>query len=98
VTINQCNGSTNGGGTRTVCSASIRNNHIAAAPTPRPTTAPGAGSTTTPRVTPPSTDTVVSPADEPGSGALQLALLGLSLIAFVVLVATLRTGRPTRDG
>jgi hypothetical protein len=40
----------------------------------------------------------VSPADEPGSGALQLALLGLSLIAFVVLVATLRTGRPTRDG
>ena len=91
VTINQCNGSTNGGGTRTVCSASIRNNHIAAAPT-------GAGSTTAPRVTPPTTDSVASPAEEPGSGPLQLALFGMSLVAFVVLVLTLRTGRPTRDG
>jgi hypothetical protein len=88
VTINQCNGSTNGGGTRTVCSASIRNNHIAAAPT----TAPGAGAT------PPATDTVASPPDEPGSGPLQLALLCMSFVASVVLVATLRTGRPTTDG
>jgi hypothetical protein len=91
VTINQCNGSTNGGGTRTVCSASIRNNHIAAAPT-------AAGSTTAPRITPPATDTVASPAQEPGSGPLQMALFGMSLVAFVVLVLTLRTGRPTRDG
>jgi hypothetical protein len=88
VTINQCNGSTNGGGTRTVCSASIRNNHIAAAP----------AATTGPRVTPPATDTVASPPDEPGSGPLQLALLILSFVASVVLVATLRTGRPTREG
>jgi hypothetical protein len=92
VTINQCNGSTNGGGTRTVCSASIRNNHIAAAP------APTAGSTTGPRATPPATDTIASPPDQPGSGPLQLALLILSFVASVVLVATLRTGRPTRDG
>lgn len=88
VTINQCNGSTNGGGTLTVCSASIRNNHIAAAPAP--TTGPGA--------TPPATDTVASPPDEPGTGPLQLALLCLSFVASVVLVATLRTGRPTADG
>ena len=88
VTINQCNGSTNGGGTRTVCSASIRNNHIAAAP----------AATTGPVATPPATDTVASPPAEPGSAPLQLALLCLSFIASVVLVATLRTGRPTGDG
>ena len=90
VTINQCNGSTNGGGTRTVCSASIRNNHIAA-----PT---GAGATTGPRVTPPATDAVASQAETPGSGPLQLALFGMSLVALVVLVLTLRTERPTLDG
>jgi hypothetical protein len=85
VIINQCNGSTNGGGTRTVCSATIQNNAVAGA-----TAAPGA----TTRITPPTTDTVASPPEAPGSGPLQLALLGMSLVALLVLVATVRTGRP----
>jgi hypothetical protein len=34
----------------------------------------------------------------PGSGPLQLALLLMSFVASVVLVATLRTGRPIAEG
>jgi hypothetical protein len=100
VTINQCNGSANGGGNLLVCSASIQNNTVAA-PTPTPTAAPGAGSTpgggATPRITPPTTDTVASPPDATGSGPVQLALFVMSLVALLVLVAALRTGRSIGD-
>jgi hypothetical protein len=85
VTINQCNGSANGGGALVICSANIENNAVA--PTP------GAGST--PRVTPPGTDTVAN-ADAPGSGPLQVALFGIFLVALIVLTATVRSARKIR--
>ena len=96
VLIDQCNGSANGGGNLLVCSASIQNNSVAGA-TPTPTVPPGGGSTATPgggsttrpQVTPPTTDTTTS-ADAAGSGSIQLALLAISLVALVVIVATLR--------
>ena len=103
VTINQCNGSANGGGGFIVCSASIENN-VGAAPTPAPTptpaaptaaptVAPAGGSTpaagSTPRVTPPTTDTTTG-VDGSGTGSIQIALLLISFVAVIVLVATLR--------
>jgi hypothetical protein len=91
VTINQCNGSANGGGSLVICSANIENNQVAGA-TPTPTAGPTAGST--PRVTPPATDTLSS-VDAPGSGPIQLALIGISLVAMIVLVATLRSPGPS---
>jgi hypothetical protein len=86
VTINQCNGSANGGGSFIVCSANIENNQVAGA-TPAPTATPGSGST--PRVTPPTTDTTTDDGVS-GSGSIQVALLAISLVALIVLVATLR--------
>jgi hypothetical protein len=80
VLIDQCNGSANGGGTLLVCTASIENNQVAGA-TPAPTT--------TPRVTPPTTDTTLDYGVS-GSGSIQVALLAISLVALIVLVATLR--------
>ena len=47
----------------------------------------GAGST--PRVTPPTTDTTTG-VDGSGTGSIQIALLAISLVALIVLVATLR--------
>ena len=91
VTINQCNGSANGDGSLVICSANIENNQVAA-PTPTPTAGPTAGST--PRVTPPATDTL-STVDARGSGPIQLALLGISLVAIIVLVASLRSPGPS---
>ena len=92
VTINQCNGSANGGGAFIVCSANIENNQVAGA-TPAPTATPAGGATppagSTPRVTPPTTDTTTG-VDTPGSGSLQIALLAISVLALLVLVATLR--------
>jgi hypothetical protein len=86
VTINQCNGSANGGGSFIVCSANIENNQVAGA-TPAPTATPASGST--PRVTPPTTDTTTGDGVS-GSGSIQVALLAISLVALIVLVATLR--------
>jgi hypothetical protein len=93
VTINQCNGSANGGGAFIVCSANIENNQVAGAPTATPTTTPAGGATppagSTPRVTPPTTDTTTG-VETQGSASLQIALLAISVIALLVLVATLR--------
>ena len=90
VTINQCNGSGNGGGSSVICSANIQNNAVAA-PTPTPTPRPG----TTPRVTPPATDTSVT-TDTPASGSLELLLAGLFAVASVVVVASRRSLRSIR--
>ena len=51
----------------------------------RSTPAPGS----TPRITPPTTDTTTG-VETPGSGSLQIALLAISVLALLVLVATLR--------
>jgi hypothetical protein len=102
VLINQCNGSANGGGTLLTCTADIQNNQVAGAtpaPTAAPTATPGGGSTpaagSTPRVTPPSTDAATD-ADASGSGSIQVALLAISLVALIVLVATLRPAASIR--
>jgi hypothetical protein len=96
VLINQCNDSANGGGTLVTCTADIQNNQVAGAtpaPTPAPTATQGGGSTptpvSTPRITPPTTDTTTG-GDASGSGSIQVALLAISLVALIVLVATLR--------
>ena len=96
VLINQCNGSANGGGNLLVCSAAIENNQVAGA-TPAPTTGPTSGPTSgaTPRVTPPATDTVTT-VEAPGSWTIQLALLGIGVLALIVLVATLRPAEAIR--
>lgn len=94
VTINQCNGSANGGGNLLVCSATIENNQVSGA-TPAPTATPAAGST--PRVTPPTTDTSTG-VDGSGTRSIQIAMLAISLVALIVLVATLRpAGSIRRD-
>ncbi len=100
VLINQCNGSANGGGNLLVCTASIENNQVSGA-TPAPTATPAGGSTptpgSTPRVTPPTTDATTG-VDASGTGSLQIALLAISLVALIVLVATLRpAGSIRRD-
>lgn len=93
VLIDQCNGSTNGGGTLTVCSASIANNNVAAA-TPTPTTAPATGGST-PRPTPPTTDTLAATV-VPGSSPVEAVLVGIFLLAFLSLATVIGSRRYLR--
>ena len=86
VTINQCNGSANGGGGLVICSSNVANNAVTAGPSPT------AGATA------PATDaqatTIV-----PGSGSIQVALVGIFLLAFVVFLVTVAAGgRRHRSG
>lgn len=89
VLIDQCNGSTNGGGTLTVCSASITNNNVAAA-----TPAPTGGST--PRPTPPTTDTLAATV-VPGSSPVEAVLVGIFLLAFLSLATVIGSRRYLRS-
>lgn len=97
VTVTQCNDSVNGGGALLICFANIENNAIAAptaAPTATPTVAAPTVSTggggSTPRATPPATDTpYMAPAGGSGPAAALAALFLVTLGVFVV-------GRRTR--
>lgn len=79
VEVNQCNGSANGGGALVICSTSITNNAVNAAPPP----SSGTGSTARP--TPPATDTLPT-TDVPAPGPSPLALVGILLAALAFLV------------